>query len=92
MSSLFCLRTFNHTIKVMHPINEFGSEEQKKKYLPDLAAGKTIGDPTPFPANVLPVFVVMWSFLSTPLCSWRETCSSVYSACLFLFVLAFFPT
>jgi len=28
---------------VMHPINEFGSDEQKKKYLPDLAAGKTIG-------------------------------------------------
>ena len=28
---------------VMFPINEFGSEEQKKKYLPHLAAGEMIG-------------------------------------------------
>ncbi|CAM9121425.1 unnamed protein product, partial [Ectocarpus fasciculatus] len=28
---------------VMYPIYAFGSEEQKQKYLPDLAAGKTIG-------------------------------------------------
>lgn len=28
---------------VMGPINEFGSVEQKEKYLPDLARGKTIG-------------------------------------------------
>lgn len=28
---------------VMFPINEFGSEEQKKKYLPQLAAGTMIG-------------------------------------------------
>ncbi len=28
---------------VMFPINEFGSEEQKKKYLPKLAAGEFIG-------------------------------------------------
>ncbi|MGM0589712.1 MAG: acyl-CoA dehydrogenase [Bacteroidota bacterium] len=28
---------------VMHPINEFGTEEQKQRFLPDLAAGKTIG-------------------------------------------------
>jgi len=28
---------------VMHPINEFGSEEQKEKYLPQLATGKMIG-------------------------------------------------
>ncbi|KQM38867.1 acyl-CoA dehydrogenase family protein [Chryseobacterium sp. Leaf201] len=28
---------------VMFPINEFGSEEQKKKYLPQLAAGEMIG-------------------------------------------------
>ncbi|OCF35187.1 glutaryl-CoA dehydrogenase [Kwoniella heveanensis BCC8398] len=28
---------------VMHPINEFGSEEQKQKYLPQLASGKMIG-------------------------------------------------
>ncbi|KAK8849655.1 hypothetical protein IAR55_004990 [Kwoniella newhampshirensis] len=28
---------------VMHPINEFGSEEQKEKYLPQLASGKMIG-------------------------------------------------
>lgn len=28
---------------VMFPINEFGSEEQKKKYLPKLAAGEMIG-------------------------------------------------
>ncbi|PCH68620.1 MAG: acyl-CoA dehydrogenase [Bacteroidetes bacterium] len=28
---------------VMHPINEYGSEEQKKKYLPKLANGELIG-------------------------------------------------
>jgi glutaryl-CoA dehydrogenase len=28
---------------VMHPINEFGTEEQKQRFLPDLAAGNTIG-------------------------------------------------
>ncbi|TDL18545.1 acyl-CoA dehydrogenase NM domain-like protein [Rickenella mellea] len=28
---------------VMHPINEFGSEEQKSKYLPRLATGEIIG-------------------------------------------------
>ncbi|MEO9492742.1 MAG: acyl-CoA dehydrogenase family protein, partial [Marinomonas sp.] len=28
---------------VMHPINAFGSEEQKRKYLPGLAAGELIG-------------------------------------------------
>ena len=28
---------------VMHPINEFGSEEQKQKYLPKLATGEAIG-------------------------------------------------
>lgn len=28
---------------VMHPINEFGSEEQKDKYLPDLAKGIKVG-------------------------------------------------
>jgi len=28
---------------VIHPINEFGSEEQKDKYLPDLINGKKIG-------------------------------------------------
>ena len=28
---------------VMHPINEFGSEEQKSKYLPRLAKGEIIG-------------------------------------------------
>ena len=28
---------------VMHPINEFGSEEQKQKYLPKLATGEYIG-------------------------------------------------
>ena len=28
---------------VMFPINEFGSEEQKNKYLPKLAAGEMIG-------------------------------------------------
>ena len=28
---------------VMHPIEEFGSEEQKKKYLPKLATGEMIG-------------------------------------------------
>ena len=28
---------------VMHPIEEWGSEEQKKKYLPQLATGKLIG-------------------------------------------------
>ena len=28
---------------VMHPIFAYGSEEQRKKYLPDLSAGKTIG-------------------------------------------------
>jgi glutaryl-CoA dehydrogenase len=28
---------------VMHPINEFGSEEHKKKYLPRLATGELIG-------------------------------------------------
>nr|XP_019009379.1 glutaryl-CoA dehydrogenase [Kwoniella pini CBS 10737]OCF48160.1 glutaryl-CoA dehydrogenase [Kwoniella pini CBS 10737] len=28
---------------VMHPINEFGSEEQKEKYLPKLAVGDMIG-------------------------------------------------
>ncbi|WWC95801.1 hypothetical protein V866_002667 [Kwoniella sp. B9012] len=28
---------------VMHPINEFGSEEQKEKYLPKLAKGELIG-------------------------------------------------
>jgi len=27
----------------MHPINEFGSEEQKEKYLPKLAKGELIG-------------------------------------------------
>ena len=27
---------------VMFPINEFGSEEQKKKYLPKLASGEMI--------------------------------------------------
>ncbi len=28
---------------VMYPIYAFGSEEQKKRYLPELAAGKMIG-------------------------------------------------
>ncbi|MEB2334576.1 MAG: acyl-CoA dehydrogenase [Anaerolineaceae bacterium] len=28
---------------VMHPIHEYGTEEQKKKYLPNLASGKWIG-------------------------------------------------
>ncbi|MGQ8366987.1 acyl-CoA dehydrogenase [Glaciecola sp. 1036] len=28
---------------VMHPINKFGSEQQKQKYLPALASGKAIG-------------------------------------------------
>jgi glutaryl-CoA dehydrogenase len=28
---------------VMHPINKFGSEEQKKKYLPKLASGEMLG-------------------------------------------------
>lgn len=28
---------------VMHPINKFGSEEQKKKYLPKLASGELLG-------------------------------------------------
>lgn len=28
---------------VMHPINEYGTEEQKKKFLPELAKGKLIG-------------------------------------------------
>ncbi|KAG8877399.1 hypothetical protein FRB97_003440 [Tulasnella sp. 331] len=28
---------------VMHPINEFGSEEQKEKYLPKLAKGELVG-------------------------------------------------
>lgn len=28
---------------VMHPINTFGSEEQKKKWLPELAKGKLVG-------------------------------------------------
>ncbi len=28
---------------VMHPIFAYGSEEQRKKYLPDLSSGKTIG-------------------------------------------------
>lgn len=28
---------------VMHPINEFGSKEQKEKYLPKLAKGELIG-------------------------------------------------
>lgn len=28
---------------VMHPINEFGTEEQKEKYLPRLAKGELIG-------------------------------------------------
>lgn len=28
---------------VMHPINKFGTEEQKKRFLPKLAAGKLIG-------------------------------------------------
>jgi len=28
---------------VMHPINEFGSDEQKSKYLPELASGNLIG-------------------------------------------------
>jgi glutaryl-CoA dehydrogenase len=27
----------------MYPIYEFGSEEQRRKYLPDMAAGKKIG-------------------------------------------------
>ena len=27
----------------MHPINEFGTEEQKEKYLPRLAKGELIG-------------------------------------------------
>merc|ERR1719247_2942216 len=28
---------------VMHPINEFGTEEQKEKYLPRLATGEIVG-------------------------------------------------
>lgn len=28
---------------VMHPINEFGTEAQKEKYLPGLAKGELIG-------------------------------------------------
>ena len=28
---------------VMHPINEFGTKEQKEKYLPALASGELIG-------------------------------------------------
>jgi glutaryl-CoA dehydrogenase len=28
---------------VMHPINEYGTEEQKKKYLPELAKGNLVG-------------------------------------------------
>jgi len=28
---------------VMHPINTFGSEEQKAKFLPELAAGRLVG-------------------------------------------------
>ena len=28
---------------VMHPINAYGSEEQKKKYLPKLASGELVG-------------------------------------------------
>lgn len=28
---------------VMHPINAFGSEDQKKKYIPELAKGKMVG-------------------------------------------------
>jgi len=28
---------------VMHPINSFGSEEQKEKYLPRLAKGEIVG-------------------------------------------------
>ena len=28
---------------VMHPINAFGSEAQKERWLPDLAKGKKIG-------------------------------------------------
>jgi hypothetical protein len=28
---------------VMHPINEFGSEEQKERFLPRLAKGELIG-------------------------------------------------
>ena len=28
---------------VMHPINAFGTEEQKSKYLPELAAGRLVG-------------------------------------------------
>jgi len=27
----------------MHPINEFGTKEQKEKYLPALASGELIG-------------------------------------------------
>jgi len=39
------LRSFSsvQTSLVMYPIHRWGSEEQKKKYLPDLASGKTIG-------------------------------------------------
>lgn len=28
---------------VMHPINAFGTDEQKEKYLPELAAGRMVG-------------------------------------------------
>lgn len=28
---------------VMHPINQYGTEEQKEKYIPSLAQGKTVG-------------------------------------------------
>ena len=28
---------------VMHPINAYGTEEQKKKYLPKLATGELVG-------------------------------------------------
>lgn len=32
----------DHSV-VMHPINAFGTEEQKEKWLPKLAAGELIG-------------------------------------------------
>jgi alkylation response protein AidB-like acyl-CoA dehydrogenase len=36
-------RAFADVLVVMHPINEFGTEAQKEKYLPRLAAGELIG-------------------------------------------------